>query len=244
MKRTLRYLTLRWSSRARLTRLLCEAIGDRDLPTAVRIITASPGLVNTTGVRYRDKPCGTTLHLAVEENDPQAARQLLDMGADPEIAHGDFNFTVLQSAALYGRLEISDVLLSAGANIEAHGESALLISASHQHWDMVGLILSKNPDVDARDRHGWTALHFAAWIGAREVVEALVRQKADVNAETTRPVTLVSFPGPDTRKEEVSAGVTPLRLAERYPRSEPWSSILLLLKDSGAVSKGSILELP
>jgi ankyrin repeat protein len=42
-------------------------------------------------------------------------------------------------------------------------------------------LLDQGADVNARDRHGQTALMLAAHAGHREVVEALVARRANVN---------------------------------------------------------------
>jgi uncharacterized protein len=42
-------------------------------------------------------------------------------------------------------------------------------------------LLDRGADVDARDRHGQTALMLAAHAGHREVVEALIARRANVN---------------------------------------------------------------
>jgi len=43
-------------------------------------------------------------------------------------------------------------------------------------------LLAKQPDVNAKNKHGATALMLAAWKGRPEVVQTLLGHGADVNA--------------------------------------------------------------
>jgi uncharacterized protein len=45
----------------------------------------------------------------------------------------------------------------------------------------IRILLGRGTDVDARDRHGQTALMLAAHAGHREVVETLIAHRADLN---------------------------------------------------------------
>ena len=48
---------------------------------------------------------------------------------------------------------------------------------------LLGLLLESGADVNARDREGWTALHFAAQEHEVEIARILVARGADVNAQ-------------------------------------------------------------
>ena len=47
------------------------------------------------------------------------------------------------------------------------------------------LLIDNGTEVTAKDEHGQTPLHHAAWEGHTEVVELLIAKGADVNAKTT-----------------------------------------------------------
>jgi ankyrin repeat protein len=117
----------------------------------------------------------------------------------------------LLEAAAYGRLSIVETLIEAGANPlytaapteqfydnEWPGSTPnVLMSAARSGIpDVVERILKARPDVNQRDDHGWTALHYAARPDWRtyaqdppernptRVVERLIAAGADVNAKT------------------------------------------------------------
>jgi ankyrin repeat protein len=48
------------------------------------------------------------------------------------------------------------------------------------------LLLANKAEVDAKTHKGWTALHWAADRGHRDVVGLLLANRADVNAKTER----------------------------------------------------------
>jgi ankyrin repeat protein len=49
--------------------------------------------------------------------------------------------------------------------------------------DLVKLLIAKRADVNAKDKDGWTPLHWAAWGGHGDVAELLIKNLADVNAK-------------------------------------------------------------
>jgi ankyrin repeat protein len=62
---------------------------------------------------------------------------------------------------------------------------------------------SKGAKVNARDKSGWTPLHWASFEGGVDVVQLLITKGAEKNAKTTQPLSL--FP----------AGSTPLDMGEK-----------------------------
>ncbi len=76
-------------------------------------------------------------------------------------------------------------LLAVGCPIEArdgNGRTALHWAAERGHLGVVGLLVSREADVNARDDGGWSVLHIAAFNGHLEVVEFLISIGADIHA--------------------------------------------------------------
>jgi ankyrin repeat protein len=59
---------------------------------------------------------------------------------------------------------------------------ALNVAASTSRADVVELLLDLGMDAEIEDGQGVRALHWAAWRGAMDVVQVLIRRGADVNA--------------------------------------------------------------
>jgi ankyrin repeat protein len=85
--------------------------------------------------------------------DLRRVRDLLRQGADPDVRNDDEGRPPLVSAVLGGSLALMGLLLESGA------------------------------DVNARDDHGWTALHFTAEEVLPEMASLLIAKGADVDAQ-------------------------------------------------------------
>ena len=86
---------------------LLAALALHDSETAARVAAANPALVSSGA-----------LHVMAKRNHVDAARWLLDRGANPNAlwAHWDADVTPLHLAALGGHAEVTKVLLDAGAD--------------------------------------------------------------------------------------------------------------------------------
>ena len=167
-------------------------------------------------VRARSKLGFTALLFAVRQGEIEAARALLDGGAD-----------------------VNDVLMGIGgattagsgpARAEA-GITAFLLAAANAHYELATLLLERGADPNAAPR-GWTALHQVSWvrkagiagsndpapagsgsIDSLQFVRTLVARGANVNARvTTKPPVGV------TRLNMI--GATPFLLAARTADAE------------------------
>ena len=79
-------------------------------------------------------------------------------------------WTPLMHAAKAGQLSAIKALLQAGADVDArmtrHGGTALMIAVQHTQAEAVEALLDAGASIDATDAQGWTALQWAAQIGA------------------------------------------------------------------------------
>jgi hypothetical protein len=102
-------------------------------------------------------------------------------------SRNDNNATPLHLAAMGGHVEMSELLLSKGANAAADDRfgGTPLHRASHEgHKDVVELLLSKGMDATVKDKFGATPLHQASDRGRRDVVELLLSKGADPGAKS------------------------------------------------------------
>ncbi|XP_014295007.1 poly [ADP-ribose] polymerase tankyrase isoform X2 [Microplitis demolitor] len=111
--------------------------------------------------------------------------------------------TPLHFAAGYGRREIVEFLLSAGASIQARDDGGLhpLHNAcSFGHCDVVRLLLEAGANPNTRDNWNYTPLHEAAIKGKIDVCIALLQHGADPNIRNTEGKTAVELADPSTTK--------------------------------------------
>jgi ankyrin repeat protein len=143
------------------------------------------------------------VHKAIVGNDVETVRRLLDAGQ----VRLDAAAPPLSYAAMYGRADIIELLVRAGAPVDGArpgGLTALGFAAGHGHVAAVRKLL----DLGARDRRGLAkAVHEAATRGHPDIVRELIQAGADVNfsdEQGWRPILCVLVP--DTLRLLLSAG--------------------------------------
>ena len=118
---------------------------------------------------------------------------------DAQNQHGS---TALQWAAFHGNLEMVDALVSSGADIDLGnklGYTPLMLSVMKKHEGVAIYLIRARADVNAKTLDVQsTALHYASWHGAYDVVEALIEYGADMiatDAHGHRAVSVASGSG-------------------------------------------------
>lgn len=165
---------------------------------------------------------------AAMSGDREMVVALVSRGLDVNDPQGD-GMTALHWAADLGDVDMTRILIAAGANLEAvtriGGYTPLLIAAEEGREDVVIELVAAGADPHARRAvSGTTALHFVAGSGRAAAVEALLRAGADVDAR------------------EWQWGQTPLMFASSKGRTEVIRALLSYGADFAATS--AVLPLP
>ena len=142
-------------------------------------------------------------------------RHLLQHGAAVD-ASNSAGQTALIEVASRGLTEAVEILLNAGANVEAKtkigGKTALLLAADEGHADVVQMLLNRKANVNTRNSDGETPLMLAAAGGHLEVVRSLLARGADVAAQDRFANTALhnaeKYGGPAVTQLLRSAGAT------------------------------------
>ena len=123
---------------------------------------------------------------AAKAGDLDAVKAMLTNGGDVNAAHGD-GMTALHWAASNGDAAMTQMLLSAGANIRATtrlgGITALHIASQGGHANVVAALIAAGADANTATATGATAVMLAARAGSADTVTRLVETGADVNAK-------------------------------------------------------------
>ena len=123
---------------------------------------------------------------AAKARDAAAVRALLKQGADVNGAQGD-GMTALHWAASNGDAALTQMLLSAGANIRATtrlgGITPLLMASQAGHAQVVATLLAAGADANSATATGASALMLAARSGNSETVTRLIETGANINAK-------------------------------------------------------------
>jgi uncharacterized protein len=178
-----------------------SAIEMDDHAAAVALLAADPGLAQARS----DEGATPILHAKYHQNDllatELAAQVARDGGAltlaeaaalddvdrvrvclaagEPIDAATPDGFTALQLAAFFGAPGTADVLIGAGADLNAVAANAMRVQPLHaatagRHTDIAKMLIAAGADVSTAQRHGWTPLHTAASHGDATLVAALV----------------------------------------------------------------------
>jgi ankyrin repeat protein/N-acetylneuraminic acid mutarotase len=224
---------------------LARAAFEGDLPSLKLLLAngADPNTnsmvnwsVNTRGSSYGQGGTFPPLSLAVRQQHADAAKELLDSKANPNVTSPGDRPLLYEALADAPTLK---VLLEGGAkpNQSVGGTPLLVQAVFDKNQAAVELLLAHQADVSVADSeanyYGWTSLHVAAQTGDKAIAELLLKAGADVNArdkngntplyvavERRQPVLaellLANKANPNERN---NAGVTPLDLAKSQAQS-------------------------
>jgi ankyrin repeat protein len=167
-------MTMTISSDEPVAIALTRAVRSGDLDALSELLSANPGLAAARLVNARGSK--TPLHVVTDwpgyfANGPAVARALLAAGADPNAAAegGQFAETALHWAASSDDVDVAEVLIDAGADIEAPGGSIagtpLANAVGYGCWSVGRLLVARGARVDS--------LWQAAGLGLLERVEEL-----------------------------------------------------------------------
>jgi ankyrin repeat protein len=127
---------------------------------------------------------------AVRNNNGNAVSQLLQRGFDPNSVDPERGETGLMIALRTDSTRVVEVLLktpSVDVEMRArNGDTALMTAAYKADIAAVQALLDRKAEVN---RPGWTALHYAAAVGANDIVQLLLDRYAYIDAESPNKTT-------------------------------------------------------
>lgn len=160
------------------------AIADGTLSGVTRMLREHPDLLHSrfsnpfgSGKTLFDLPA---LSVAVDNNQLEIAKFLLDQGVDPN-EYGN-NKTALHLAAGKGSVQMAELLLRYRASINARGCredcTPICVAAASGHLAMVEALVENGADVNQVDSGGCAALYYAACNNHLGIVKFLVSNGA------------------------------------------------------------------
>jgi ankyrin repeat protein len=149
-----------------------EAATVGDISRLAELLDAEPELA-----RARSADDGTALHFAAFFGQPDAAKLLIERGADIHAVASTFgNVQPLHSAVASGNVEAALALLAAGADPNARQERGFTpLHGAAQNGDrmLVDALLERGADPAATNDEGKAAADFAAEAGHEELATRL-----------------------------------------------------------------------
>jgi len=147
-------------------------------------MAAAAGNIEAVDEVDREDQYGRTqLYVACGNGQVDAARQLLDRGADVERAD-KYGQTPLISACQNGHVDAARLLLDKGAEVDGaqkDGWTPLHFACMKGHADVVQLLHEKGAEVNQADKDGQTPLYIACQCGHVDTALMLLDKGADVN---------------------------------------------------------------
>ena len=146
---------------------------------------------------------------AAMAKDREAVKALLKSGADVNGAQGD-GMTALHWASRSGDLELTQMLLYAGANVKATtrlaGYTPLMMAADQGHAQVIAALLAAGSDAKAANALGTTPLMLAAASGNAQAVTTIVENGGEIEAkEKTFGQTPLMFAAANNRVDAIKA---------------------------------------
>lgn len=119
---------------------------------------------------------------AFQEGDKEKVIEYINDGNDVNIK-GPQDITPLMAASVMGYLEIAELLIDKGAevNYQVRGFNALTLACRMNYTDIAKLLLENNSKVNIVSFEGHTPLYFSLEYDNKEVFDLLIAYGADVN---------------------------------------------------------------
>jgi ankyrin repeat protein len=124
------------------------------------------------------------LRAAVFRNNPALTRWLVETGSDIEARNKPWENTALIQAASFGATKSMEILIGAGADVQAKGELGRTALGYAQNAETIRLLVKQGADINHID--GYSRLIEAVENGESEVVRTLLELGADPNVSSTK----------------------------------------------------------
>ncbi|XP_065826100.1 uncharacterized protein [Oscarella lobularis] len=119
----------------------------------------------------------TSLIMACQEGHLDTVQLLVFKQCDINIRTKN-GWTALHVASYHGQFAVTEYLIDHfGVNVDEqndNGWTSLMMACQKGHLNTVSLLVSKQSDINIKEKNGWTALHFASFYGQTAVTEYLI----------------------------------------------------------------------
>ncbi len=151
---------------------LLDAIKESDFLTVKKHISSDPELLI-----QEDEQGATLLSYAMRQRaDMNILELLVEFGSDIYDIDNE-GVSVLEYAITYGYIDMVKLLLQKGVSINKtarkSGFTPLMAAVSYNHSELVKIFLTQNPDLNAQDSSGFTALDFARRMHRKKILVLL-----------------------------------------------------------------------
>jgi ankyrin repeat protein len=147
----------------------------------------------------------SALGIALSEETLQAAKTLIDWHQTDVNKLNAADESPLMLAALKGHLDLAEMLVKKGADINKTGWAPLHYAASGGHLPIIKLLLENSAYIDAESPNGTTPLMMAAMYGTPAAVNLLLEEGADATLKNEQGLTALQFAQRASRPDSTEA---------------------------------------
>jgi uncharacterized protein len=176
-------ITTQAFAQSKATQKLFSAVEENNLSKAKKAIKHG---ADVNGAKYDDAPSSNPLHKAVQFEQLEMVKLLLDNGAEIDARRPVDMHTPLMIAATRNYSQIAQLLIQRGAELNlasTFNRSALLIAAFNNSLETAEALM-KTENIDVNIRPNNCALAVAAKMGNLEIVKLLVNQEGSKVSNT------------------------------------------------------------
>lgn len=171
-------------------------------------------------------------YAVLNDSTTETIKFLISLGISPYTSSSYEWNTIIEFAAMYGRLDVIKFLIENGYDHETFlKDDSLIFAASNDFTDIIEYMIKEGKDINQSfgKEKGYTALREAAYLNYTESVELLCKLGADVNISNKYDTPLYSAAaegnletvkilisyGADVNKAS-KYGITPYEISEKY----------------------------
>ncbi|AEA45673.1 ankyrin repeat domain-containing protein [Fluviicola taffensis] len=136
------------------------------------------------------------LHVACQNQDTELVKKILFEIKPTELNKKIAQETPLQIVCKNGNLEITKLLIEAGADKEiknAGRQSPLSIAVSNKNLEIVKYLLEVGADIHSKGPNNLQPIHFACSKGDKDIIELLLSKGIDINIVDSLKSSLLDF---------------------------------------------------
>ncbi len=158
------------------------AFRERDIELIRKLVKICPEIVKS-----KNKDKSPAIFEAVRTGNKEIVELLLDSGADPNF-QDESGYTPLMLSANFGMLEITDLLISRGASLNAINDRAgsplHMVVIYRQNLNMMKLLISRGANVNILNKYGDPPIRDAVSLEDPKIAFYLIRKGAKIDFVT------------------------------------------------------------